>query len=112
LRPVWEAARQKKIKLIGSELLIIETLTGPLKKNIAPLVSAYDQILKHTDLNLLPISGAILRDGASIRANYGLKTPDAIHAATSLSAGCSMFLTNDVGFERVPRLAPTILSRV
>lgn len=110
LRPIWEAARSNTATLIGSELLIIETLTGPLKQGDQALIAAYDEILRASDLQLLPITDAILRQGAALRANHGLKAPDAIHAATALSAGCSMYLTNDVAFRRIPDLSPTILT--
>jgi predicted nucleic acid-binding protein len=110
LRPVWEAARRQTVRLIGSELLIIEALTGPLKASNAALVAAYEQVLRASDLQLLPITGPILRQGAAVRATYGLKTPDAIHAATALDAVCSIYLTNDVGFRRVPGVSPVILS--
>jgi predicted nucleic acid-binding protein len=110
LRPVWEAARAKAARLIGSELLIIETLTGPLKRGDRALAAAYEQVLAAGDLQLLPVTAAILRHGATLRANHGLKTPDAIHAATALNAGCSMYLANDQGFRRIPHISPTILS--
>jgi predicted nucleic acid-binding protein len=109
LRPVWEAGRSKSARLIGSELLIIETLTGPLKRGDLALADAFDRILHASDLELLPISSVVLREGAKLRVDHGLKTPDAIHAATALRAGCSMDLTNDTGFRRVPGLAATIL---
>jgi predicted nucleic acid-binding protein len=112
LRPVWEAARAQAIRLIGSELLIIEALAGPLKQNNRPLADAYEQVFQAYDLQLLPITSTILRRGAEIRAAHGLKTPDAIHAATALQAGCSMYLTNDVGFRRVNGLAVVILNDV
>jgi predicted nucleic acid-binding protein len=110
LRPVWEAAVSKMVRLIGSELLILETLAGPLRTGDQALIAAYEQALRANDLQLLPITPAILRQGAAIRANYRLNAPDAIHAASALSAGCSMYLTNDEAFRRVPQLAPTILN--
>ena len=106
----WEAARAKRAPLVGSELLVIETLTGPLKRRDSSLVAAYELILGSSDLRLLPITGALLRRSAGIRADHGLKTPDAIHAATAPEVGCAMYLTNDGGFRRVPGISPTILS--
>jgi predicted nucleic acid-binding protein len=47
-----------------------------------------------------------------LRANHNLKTPDAIHAATALAAGCVLFVTNDAGFRCVPGLPVAVLSEV
>ena len=33
-----------------------------------------------------------------MRATTKLKTPDAIHAATAMNAGCVFFVTNDTDF--------------
>lgn len=38
-----------------------------------------------------------------------LKTPDALHAATALQAGCALFVTNDVGFRQVASLPLVVL---
>jgi predicted nucleic acid-binding protein len=38
---------------------------------------------------------------ASLRARYGLRTPDALQISVALAAGCSAFLTNDARLQRV-----------
>jgi len=45
-----------------------------------------------------------------LRASSGLKTPDAIHAASALVAGCTHLITNDPAFRRVPNLVVVVLS--
>ena len=42
----------------------------------------------------------------------GLKTPDALHAATALRAGCALFITNDTDFRRVEGLPTVVLDDV
>ena len=55
----------------------------------------------------------ILREAARLRALIpGLRTPDAIHAATSAQHGCALFVSNDAGFRRVPALPLAILDDV
>ena len=41
------------------------------------------------------ISSAVLEKAIDLRIQHGLKTPDAIHIATGMLAGCSIFLTRD-----------------
>jgi predicted nucleic acid-binding protein len=60
-------------------------------------------------MRLLPITQPILRQAAQLRATTKLRTPDALHAATALDAGCALFVTNDVGFRGVTGLPLVIL---
>ena len=46
-------------------------------------------------LAMVPVSRTILIDAARLRANSGLRLPDAIHVATAVAAGCPIFLSND-----------------
>jgi predicted nucleic acid-binding protein len=108
LQPLWQAAQLKQIEVVSSELLLLESLVGPLKGGDTALERTYEQALTGTDLRLLPITQAELRAAARLRATTNLRTPDALHAATALRAGCTLFITNDVGFRGIPAL-PVIL---
>ena len=113
LKSLWEAARNGAITAISSELIVLETLVGPLRKRDSRLVSAYDQLFQSPDLRVVPISQVILRKAANLRAGIpSLRTPDALHAATALVAGCTAFVTNDRGFVQVPRLPVVILDDI
>jgi predicted nucleic acid-binding protein len=113
LRSLWEAARNGAIAAVSSELIVLETLVGPLKSRDARIISAYDQLFRSSDLRVVPISQPILREAAGLRARIpSLRTPDALHAATAMTTGCAAFLTNDRGFAQVPRLSVVILDDV
>ena len=60
-------------------------------------------------MELIPATLAIWEDAARIRATTGLKTPDALHAASALQAGCALFLTIDSDYRRVQGLPITVL---
>ena len=62
------------------------------------------------DVQMLPITQAILEEAANLRATLNLKTPDAIHAATALLHQSALFVSNDGAFRRVTGLAVTVLS--
>jgi predicted nucleic acid-binding protein len=112
LRPVWQASAQGVVRLVSSELLIVEILTGPLKQQNVPLVQAYEQLFAVGELELKQVSAPVLRRAAEIRASFGLKTPDAIHAATATLEGTATMVTNDAAFRRVPGLNVQLLSEV
>lgn len=109
LEPLWLAAQARTIEVISSELALMECLIGPLKRADAILEKNYQNALLGTDMRLLPITQSVLREAAQLRATTKLRTPDAIHAASSQQAGCVLFVTNDVGFRSVAGLPVVIL---
>jgi len=109
LLPVWQAARSATIEIVSSELTLMETLVGPLKAVDTALANSYELLFQQAQTRLLPISQVILRQAARLRATTKLKTPDALHAATALDAGCARFITNDAGFRTVTGLPLVVL---
>jgi len=67
-------------------------------------------LLNANEVRLIPTTTAIWEQATRFRAQTGLKTPDAIHAATALVASSTLFITNDVVFRRVFSLPVAILS--
>jgi predicted nucleic acid-binding protein len=108
MEPLWLAAQAKTIEVLSSDLALMECLVGPLKRADSVLVKNDESALLGTEMRLLPITQSILRDAAQLRATTKLRTPDAIHAATAQQSGCSLFVTNDVGFRAVPGLPVVI----
>jgi predicted nucleic acid-binding protein len=109
LEPLWQAAQAGKIEIVSSELTLLETLVGPLKSGNTTLEQAFENALLGTEMRLLPITQAILREAARLRATTRLKTPDALHAATARQAGCVLFVTNDAAFRGLGGLPVVIL---
>lgn len=112
LQPLWLKFQLGEIEIISSELIIMEALVAPLKNANNYLVKDYEQLLLSEGIQLIPISQSVLKQAANLRARTKLKTPDAIHVATALSANCSQFLTNDQGFCNVPGLPVIILNEI
>jgi len=112
IRPLWEQSSRGEVVLTSSELTLHEALVGPLKHGNQALAADYEKLLTKTDVRLLPVSLPVLRLAAWLRVDAKLKTPDAIHAATALLAGCEAFITNDADFERVAKLPVRLISKM
>lgn len=112
LDPLWAASESGQIQVVSSEMILLETLTGALKRNDPQLIADYEKVLTASELNLIPISSALLRDAARLRASVNIKTPDAIHAATALASGCDLLITNDKDLKRITALNVIILSEI
>jgi predicted nucleic acid-binding protein len=52
-------------------------------------------LTRSPNLTLQPITAVVLEKVIELRAQFGFKTPDAIHLATGLLAGCDLFVTGD-----------------
>ena len=109
LQPLWQAAKGRTIEIVSSDLALLETLVGPLKAGDTALATAYEQLFQQAQTRLLPITHAILREAAGLRATTRLKTPDALHAATARQVGCALFITNDAAFRGAVTLPLVIL---
>jgi predicted nucleic acid-binding protein len=112
LSPLWSAAAQGDVRLIGSELLLLETTIKPIREANVILLNAFRRLLTNTSLELLPITRSVLERAAQLRAASNVATPDAIHAATAVIAQCDAFLTNDKGYPRVDNLRLQLLDRI
>lgn len=110
LQPLWHAAHAGDFVVVSSELTLLEVLVKPVREGKQHLERRYRRFLTATDaVRLAPIDRAILDEATRVRATFGLKTPDAIHAATALRARCALFVTNDAAFRRVPGVTVAVL---
>jgi uncharacterized protein len=87
-----------------SPLVYLECLVGALRSPQVDLVARYEAFLHACVCLEMPM--AVYRLAADLRAEYGLKTPDALHLATARHHACDVFLTND---DRLGRVAGEML---
>lgn len=81
---------------ITSSITILEVLVKPLREGKADLAKQYRDILtKASGIEVLDVTSSIAEIAAQLRAQYNLKTPDAIQLATAIEEGADFFLTND-----------------
>ncbi|HEU5015597.1 MAG TPA: type II toxin-antitoxin system VapC family toxin [Roseiflexaceae bacterium] len=111
LEPLWQAAHEAQVSLVTSELTWLETLTKPLRDHNTHLENVFRAFLSADEITLIAATIPIWEQAARLRG-LGLKTPDALHAATGIAVGCSLFVTNDPIFQRVTALPVTVLNQL
>ncbi|TVR21385.1 MAG: PIN domain-containing protein [Anaerolineaceae bacterium] len=95
---------------VSATMALTEVLVQPLKAGDTALAKRYEAALTNSkDFRLEPLTTSIAHLAADLRARYNLKTPDAIHVATAIDAGCDGFLTNDTGIKRVSEIKVLVL---
>lgn len=83
-----------------SELTRLECRVWPLRKNETVLLAAFDRFFASGDLAHVDLSREVFELATELRAELGIKTPDALHCAAAIQSGCHELWTND---HRLPR---------
>ena len=109
LAPAWRRAEAGQVEVVCSELVIAEALVRPIRESHADLETAFRAVFAAPEVRLVAATRQLWEHAAHLRAATGLRTPDALHAATALHAGCDLFVTNDTDFRRVPGLPVVVL---
>lgn len=94
-----------------SRLSWMECRVGPMKGNDSATLAAYDAFFARADLVWVELTRDVVELATAIRVQTGLKTPDALHAASCLQLGDEhLFLTGDSAFRRVAGLKVKVLT--
>lgn len=88
-----------------SRLSLLECLVKPVRERNTPLIERYHSFFAASDLSIVEIGPLVIDLALMLRADSGLRTPDAIQAASALSlAAPAVFVTGDRAFSKVPDL--------
>lgn len=83
-----------------------------MRDNQDHLLSQYEIFFYGQEVDIREIDSAVVENATELRANNGLQTPDAIHAATAILAGVKSFWTTDADFSKCPGLAVELFRAV
>ncbi len=94
-----------------SRLSWLECRVRPLRENAQATLAAYDAFFVRPDLIWIELNRDVVELSTVIRVQHGLRTPDALQAASCLQLGGEhLFFTGDAGFGRVAGLRVCLLS--
>ncbi|AVZ79421.1 VapC toxin family PIN domain ribonuclease [Zoogloeaceae bacteirum Par-f-2] len=78
-----------------SDLCRLECLVHPMRAGDAAPLTAFERFFAADDLWITPSTSSVFKLATELRARHCLKTPDALHLAAAIEAGCDEFWTND-----------------
>lgn len=99
------AAQAPDLALAVSRLSFLECRVAPLRRGDQACLDRFEALFAQPDLLVVELSAAVIEQATQLRANHGLRTPDALQAACCLQLGPdAVMITGDAGFERVHAL--------
>ena len=103
--------REPSVAVALSRLTWLECRVHPLREGNAVVLEAFDAFFQRPDIVWVDLSGQVIELATAIRARTGLKTPDALQAASCLQLGADhLFVTGDNAFRKVAGLNTKVLS--
>jgi predicted nucleic acid-binding protein len=96
--------------LVGTELTRMECLILPRRRNDHPRETDFNRFFAQKYLPFPPVDATSFHRATDLRAKYPkLKTPDALHLASAIEAGCDVFVTNDAQLRAVTEIRVEVI---
>lgn len=97
--------RYRVIDAALSRLSWLECRVRPARNNELATLAVFDEFFARTDLTWVELTKEVIELATAIRVKHGLRTPDALQAASCLQLGAQhLFFTGDAGFKKVSGL--------
>ena len=103
--------RYRRIDTALSRLSWLECRVQPARNHEVEVLAIFDEFFARPDLIWVELSRDVVELATAIRATHGLRTPDALQAASCLQLGPRhLFITGDAAFKKVTGLSVRLLS--
>ena len=105
------AVEAPDLPLAVSRLSMLECRVAPLRRGDQSCLDRFEALFAQPDLLVVEISASVVELATQLRANNGLRTPDALQAACCLQMGPdAVMITGDAGFQRVKALQVRLIA--
>ncbi len=78
-----------------NELLLMEVRVKPLREDDQVLLARFEHYFQIFASQTIALDAEVFGLATQIRVKHGTKTPDALHLAAAIHAGCDQFWTHD-----------------
>jgi predicted nucleic acid-binding protein len=107
---LFEEIEKGNLKAVTSIITLMEILVKPKEQGDKQAIEDYKFVLKtFPNLTLRPIDESCAEKASDLRAEYGVKPPDALQVATALTSHATCFVTNDDKLKRIRELDVVVL---
>ncbi len=99
------------LALAVSRLSLLECRVAPLRRGDQASLDRFEALFAQPDLLVVELSASAVELATQLRANHGLRTPDALQAACCLQLGPdAVMITGDAGFQRLKALQVRLIA--
>jgi predicted nucleic acid-binding protein len=82
-----------------------------MRRGDQPCLDRFEALFAQPDLLVVELTAYVVELATQLRANLGLRTPDALQAACCLQLGPdALMITGDAGFQRVQALQVRLIA--
>lgn len=107
---IFKDIESGRIRASTSTLSLLEILVQPYRlKNESLIFNFYSLLTTYPNLMWIDLTLNIADLAARLRAEYNLKTPDSIQAASAIASGAAGFICNDSVFKKLKEIKCLIL---
>jgi predicted nucleic acid-binding protein len=111
LATFFDAVTESRANLVTSMITYIEVLVHPERSGAKTLAAKYRDFLTNSDqISIYPLNLTVADACTKLRAQHGIKTPDAIQLAVARTCGADYILTNDAAWTKIPGFDITLVS--
>ena len=110
LDPLFTLVNEGNINAYTSYITLIEVLTKPIEVGDDELIEKYDNLLTNSEnFTLFELNREVAVKSAKLRAQYSIRTPDAIQLSIAIINGAELFITNDTNLRKVKDIKVVVL---
>lgn len=105
------AAADSSLAIAVSRLSVLECRVGPLRRGDQVILERFDALFAQPDLLWVELTAPVVEQATRLRALHGVRTPDALQAASCLQLGPdAVMVSGDADFRRIPTLQLRLIS--
>jgi uncharacterized protein len=97
------------VEVVTSDLTRMECRVKPLRDGNVELLAEFDTFFAESVVEIVALTREVVDRATMLRANFRVRTPDALHLAAAMVGGCTTFLTNDHRLDHVTDIRVEVL---